>query len=285
MEKVLVAGATGLLGRLVVRELKERGYIVRAAARDLNKLLELGADEVRAIDLTDPYTLQGVCGDVDAVISCAGASMNINSFGDRKSFYKVDHQGNLALLADAEYYNLEKFVYVSLAEADKLRQTEYADAHEKFVEALRASKLKHSIIRPTGFFGFHLEILKFAKKGRGLVIGKGDCKTNPVHEAEVARACVEALESQEEEIPIGGPEIFTRRETVELAFAALNRKPNLMSVPPALFKLLIAPLRLVNRRIHALMDFGIAVTQVEMVAPRAGSEQLRSYFEEASKTI
>jgi len=285
MKKVLVAGATGLLGRLVVKELKQRGYVVRAAAREEDKLLETGADEVMAIDLTDPYTVQGVCGDVEAVICCSGASMNINRFHDRKSFYRVDYQGNLALLENAEYYNLEKFVYVSLAEADKLRYTEYADAHEKFVEALKASKLKHTVVRPTGFFGFHLEILKFAKKGRGLVIGKGDCRTNPIHESDVARACVDALDSDEEEIPLGGPETFTRKETVEMAFAALNRKPSLMSIPPALFKLLIAPLRLVNRRIYALMDFGIAVTQIDVIAPNTGSLKLREYFEQAANTI
>ena len=184
--KVLVAGATGQLGKAVVKKLKRRGYWVKALGRDTRKLQalkqELGADEVVAADLTDSGTLKGVCDQIDAVISCAGASMSMNNFGDRKSFYEVDYQGNLNLLAEAERQNLQKFVYVSLAEADKLRQTEYADAHEKFVEALRASGLKHTVIRPTGFFGFHLEILKFAAKGRGMVIGSGDCRTNPVHE-------------------------------------------------------------------------------------------------------
>lgn len=289
MKKVLVAGATGRLGTSVVAELKRRGYWGRACGRSQQKLQRLkqqvGADDIVAVDLTDAVSVQGICNDVDAVISCAGASMSMNNFGDRKSFYEVDYQANLNLLADAERQKLSKFVYVSLAEADELRQTEYADAHEKFVEALRASSLNHTIIRPTGFFGFHLEILKFAAKGRGMLIGSGECRTNPVHESDVARVCVDALDGGDTEIAIGGPEIFTRKETVELAFASLNRPPKLMKLSPGMFKLMIAPLKLFNRRIYALMDFGIAVTQIDVVAPSVGSERLRPYFERAAKAL
>lgn len=285
MAKILVAGASGQLGKHVARELKLRGYAVRAIARDAGKLASLGIEEAVTADLTKPETMRGVCYGVDAVISCAGASMNINDFKDRQSFYEVDYQGNLHLLNEARKANVDKFVYVSLAGAENLRQTEYADAHEKFVEALRASEVKNVVIRPTGFFRFNLELLKFAAKGRGLVVGKGHCKTNPIHEADVATVCVDALESETSDIPAGGPEIFTRRETVEMAFAALNRKPSIVSIPPGLFKLMVAPLKLFNRRIYALMDFGIAVTQVDSIAPVVGSRNLRRYFEEAVKSL
>ena len=285
MAKILVAGASGQLGKYVARELNLRGYAVRAIARDAGKLASLGIKEAVTADLTKPETMRGVCDGVDVVISCAGASMNINDFKDRQSFYEVDYQGNLHLLNEARKANLDKFVYVSLAGAENLRQTEYADAHEKFVEALRASEVKNVVIRPTGFFGFNLELLKFAAKGRGLVVGKGHCKTNPIHEADVATACVDALESETSDIPAGGPEIFTRRETVEMAFAALNRKPSIVSIPPGLFKLMVAPLKLFNRRIYALLDFGIAVTQVDSIAPVVGSRNLRRYFEEAVKSL
>lgn len=246
MKKILVAGSTGQLGKCVLRGLKRRGYAVRALARDAGKLAEIEIDEVVKADLTRPETLRGACDGVDALISCAGASMNVNNFGDRKSFYEIDYRGNLNLLAEARKAGVKKFVYVSLATADKLRQTEYADAHEKFVDELRASGLDHTVVRPTGFFGFHLEILKFASKGRGLLIGSGDSRTNPIHESDVAAACVDALGKGDDELIVGGPDVFTRRETVELAFAALNRKPSLMSVPPWTFKLMISPLKLIN---------------------------------------
>jgi uncharacterized protein YbjT (DUF2867 family) len=285
MQKILVAGATGQLGRHIITELKDRGYAIRAIARVADKLSGSAVDEIVTADLTKPETLERVCHGVDYVISCAGASMNVNDFRDRKSFYEVDYRGNLNLLAEAKRAQIKKFIYVSLAYADKLRHVEYADAHEKFIESLRASGIPHTIIRPTGFFCFVLEILKFANKGRGLLIGSGNCRTNPIHESDVARACVDALERNVDEVVIGGPDLFTRREITELAFSALNRKPSIMSLSPGVFKILISPLRLFNRRIYALLDFGIAVTQIDVIAPQIDGQRLNHYFDERAKMM
>ncbi len=283
MKKILLAGATGSLGYLVAKELKARGYVVRAIARQPAKLIGLNLDEVVRADLTDAASLQSICQGVDAVLSCAGASMKVGNFADKKSFYDIDYQGNLNLLNEAKKAKVQKFVYVSLAGAEQLRHVEYADAHEKFVEALQLSGLTYSVVRPTGFFCFLLELLSFAKRGFGIVIGDGTCKTNPIHEEDVAKACAEALESNQAEIVVGGPNIFTRKETSLLAFEALGKKPRLVPVSPNIFKLLIAPLKLTNKRIYALMDFGIAVTQISVVAPSYGTHHLKDYFEHHAK--
>ncbi|MBI1765591.1 MAG: SDR family oxidoreductase [Acidobacteria bacterium] len=282
MQTVLVAGATGQLGRCVVHELKQQGHRVRVLARNP---ANIEADETKQADLTKPETLDGACAGVDAIISCAGAAMTMGGFGNRQSFYQVDWQGNVNLLTEAQRQRVPKFVYVSLAHANTIRQVEYADAHARFAEALQASGLPHTVVSPTGFFGFMLEILKYAKQGRGVLIGDGSCRTNPIHEADVARACVEALTSNEREMLVGGPEVFTRKEITELAFDVLGRPPKLMKVPPGLFKALITPLKLINPRLHALMDFGVAVTQVDCVAPAYGQQRLRDYFNAALPSL
>lgn len=283
MEKVFLAGATGSLGYWVARELKDKGYPVRAITRQPEKLSSLKLDEVIRADLTNPTSLQNICQGMDAVISCAGASMKVGNFSDKKSFYDVDYQGNLNLLERAKEAGVKKFVYVSLAGADKLRHVEYADAHEQFVDVLNVSGLNYCVVRPTGFFSFLLELLAFAKRGFGVVIGDGSCKTNPIHEEDVAKACVEALENNQAEMIVGGPDVFTRKETSLLAFEALGKKPRLMTVSPVLFKAMIAPLKLSNKRIHALMDFGIAVTQIDCVAPAYGTRHLKDYFAHHAK--
>src|SRR5262249_4166190 len=61
-------------------------------------------------------------------------------------------------------------------------------------------------------------------------------------------------------------------------------KPSLISIPPSVFKLMILPLRVINRRIYALMDFGIAVTQIDVTAPAHGARGLTAYFKEAVKS-
>lgn len=280
MRKVLVAGATGTLGRAVVRQLKKEGHWVRGLGRSVPRLRELPLDETFEADLTDPESLRGCCDGVDAVLSCAGASMQLTDLGDRRSFEAVDFAGNRNLLAEARRAGVSKFVYVSVHGADRLLATEYARAHERFVALLRESGLPSTVIRPTGFFSVFAEILQMARKGRGLLIGSGEARTNPVHEEDVAAVCVEALDRQEAEISVGGPEVMSRRRIAEVAFEVLGTKPRITSIPPWVFHALVAPARLWNRRLHALMAFGAAVSVVDVVAPTVGRRDLRSYFRE-----
>ena len=74
MEKVLVAGATGYLGRYLVKELKKQNYWVRALARNANKFDDLSEhiDEVFEAEVTKPENLSGICDSIDVVISSIG---------------------------------------------------------------------------------------------------------------------------------------------------------------------------------------------------------------------
>lgn len=283
MRKVLVAGATGTLGRAVVRRLREQGHWVRGLGRSVPRLRGLPLDETFEGDLTDPESLRGCCDGVDAVLSCAGASMRLTDLGDRRSFEAVDFGGNRNLLAEARGAGVAKFVYVSLHAADRLLATEYALAHECFVALLRESGVPSTVVRPTGFFSVFGEVLHMARKGRGVLIGSGEARTNPVHEADVATVCVEALDRQDVDIAVGGPEVMSRRRIAELAFEVLGTKPRITFIPPWMFHALVTPARLWNRRLHALMVFGAAVSVVDVVAPTVGRRDLRSYFRELAE--
>ena len=273
--RVLLAGASGLLGRHVRHQLIREGHDVRPVIRGVT----LEADAVLA-DLRDPASLRGICDGVEAVISCAGASMQLGNWGNRASFDEIDYRGNANLLAEARRAGAGRFVYVSLACARDLMHTEYARAHERFVDSLAASGLPHTVVRPTGFYGFLVEFVRMAWKNRGIVIGDGRAQTNPIHEGDVARACVEALSGDAREMPVGGPETYTRKKIVQLAFEALERPPRLRYVQPAMFRLPVVMARTINPRIGALMEFGLAVTQTDVLAPRYGTQRLKVYFDE-----
>lgn len=279
---VLVAGATGTLGRRVVRELLARGERVRVLARDPRgaNAQELGPVELVRGDLTDPASLVGVCDDIDVVISCAGASMRLGGLFDRRSFMEVDFGGNANLLEMALTAGVSRFVYVSLFGARALLRTEYAAAHERFVGALAASGIHHTVVRPTGYFSFFAEMLDMAARGRVLLIGDGSVRTNPIDERDVATLCVDAILTEERELLAGGPEVLTRRRIAELAFEALGKRPRISSISPRAFSALTKPLVGVNRRLHALSAFGAAVSAMDCVAPRTGARTIADYFAE-----
>ena len=282
MEKILVAGAGGRLGSGVVKELGWRGLRTRSLVRDRARLDAAGVrpGEVFVADARDRKALQGACNGVDAVVSALGASLALGRTRGGGSYGAVDLGANLNLLDEARAAGVRRFVYVSLYGAERLRGLAYVDAHEEFVAALGRSGLDYAVVRPTGFFYIFGEIFKMARDlGRALVIGPGDARTNPVHEEDVARACADAVgRLGPREIPLGGPEVFTRREIAELAFRALGKPAKITSVPAGLMRAAASPLKLFDRRLYDLFEFGVAASTNDIIAPSVGTRSLREYF-------
>lgn len=285
MKRVLVAGAGGRLGSAVVEELRRRGYPTRALGRDAARLGAQEGQDVFAADARRPEALRGACDGVQVVISAMGASLKLGLTRDRRATFRdVDYRANLNLLEEARAAGVRKFVYVSLYGAGELRGNGYVDAHEEFVAALQSSGLDYTVIRPTGFFYVFEEIYRMAQRGRVALVGSGAARTNPVHEADVADECADAVECGGHEISIGGPETYTRREIAELAFSVTGRRPRIVSVPPPAARAALQPLRLFDPRLYDFLDFAVAVSTRDLVAPPAGRASLRRHFRQLAGT-
>lgn len=280
MKRILVAGASGRLGQIVVQQLKNADHHVRVLCRSKERWerSNISADEIVIADLMDPETLNQCGQNIDAVISCAGASMDVKRLSDRLTFNEVDYRGNKHLLEASKRSGVKKFIYVSVAGAEKFPKSEYCAAHHRFEQELLRSGLEHTIIKPTGFFYFFREMLSMAKKGRGIVFGDGSARTNPIHEEDVAGACIDAVNGTVREIIAGGPEIFTRKQIVELAFASAGTVPKITTVSPRLFAAATFPMKFINPRIHALLEFGSAVSTHDVIFEPYGKRTLAEYF-------
>ena len=171
MKHVLVTGATGYLGRYLIKELKKQNYRVRALARNAIKLdnLKEHVDEIFEAEATKPETLTGICEGIDVVIS----SIGITRQKDGLTYMDVDYQGNKNLLDLAIKSNVSKFIYVSVVNAHLMKDLKMIQAKELFVDKLKESGLDYAVIRPTGFFSDMLEFLKMAQKGKVSLFGSG----------------------------------------------------------------------------------------------------------------
>lgn len=277
--RVLVAGASGVIGREVVALLRARGDSVRALVHRRRPAGALGGGvELRAVDAVGPRALAGVCEGVDAVVSCLGAPV-VLSLRARRSYLAVDAPANSTLLDEALRANVSRFVYVSLHVEPAYAHTAYVRAHEVVVDRLRrADTLTGTVIRPTGLFHAMTGLLGLARLGIAPLVGDGRARTNPVHEREVAAACVEALGGGPGDVELGGPEVLTRREIVELAFVAVGRRPRLLALPPWLFRAMGALAQPLHPRLGELVRFVAAVASSDALAPPRGSMRLSEYF-------
>ena len=288
MKRVLVAGATGYLGKYVTKEFKKYGYWVRALVREksLNKLAETGPflqppvkeyiDDVFIGEITNIQTLHRLCEDIDIVFSSVG----ITRQRDKVSFMDVDYQGNKNLLELSLKTNVQKFIFVSVFNAQLLSDLGIANPREKFVEDLKNSDIDYAVIRPTGYFSDATEFLSMAQSGRVYIIGKGDNKINPIHGEDLAKVCVDAVEDRKREISAGGPIVYTYREIAELAFSVIGKEPRITSIPPALLKLIVELIHPFSKHYYTLAKFFLTAMQNDFVAPKTGMHNLKEYYEE-----
>jgi uncharacterized protein YbjT (DUF2867 family) len=276
MKRVLVAGSAGYLGGFVCRELTARGCFVRALARSPEKLSELrdSVDEIVEAEVTRPETLEHVCDGIDVVFSSVG----ITRQKDGLSFRDVDYQGNKNLLDVALRAGVQKFVYVSTVDGASHRDLDIVDAHETFVDDLRASGLDHTVVRSTAYFSDMGELLEMARKGRAWLFGSGTKRVNPIHGADLAIACVDAIEGCETEIIVGGPQTLTWREAAKLAFDVLGQPEKVSCVPQWSFGPLVRLARLFNRHQGELLAFFTTMATTDLVALPTGTRTLEEHF-------
>jgi uncharacterized protein YbjT (DUF2867 family) len=173
---------------------------------------------------------------------------------------------------------VRKFVYVSVFDGPNLRHLEIVAAHEEFVDDLKSSGIDYTLMRPTGYFSDMGEFFKMARKGRVYLIGTGDNRVNPIHGADLAVRCVEAIDANQCEIDVGGPDTLTWREVAELAFATLAKPPKITRVPAWLMWSVVRLVRLFNQHQGELLAFFTTMATNDVVAPATGSHTLADHF-------
>jgi uncharacterized protein YbjT (DUF2867 family) len=286
LKRVLIAGATGYLGKYVVQAFKEQGYYVRVLTRSKQRLFEPGpftapaltskdADDIFIGEITKPETLSGMLEGIDLVFSCVGISRQ----RDGLTFEQVDYQCNKNLIDLCESATVKRFVYVSMQGAENIMQLAITQTHEKVVSALKNSSMEYRIVRPCGYFSDMGAIHSMAKSGRVYLVGDGSNNMSPIHGRDLARVCVETAQGDELEVEAGGPDTMTQREAAELAFDVVGKPAKITVIPMWLARGLVKFISLLSTQFGDLAEFIVTAGEIDGVGPPRGTITLRSYFE------
>ena len=285
MKKVLVAGATGYLGNFVVKELKKRNYWVRVLIRkesQKEKFNNMEVDEFFIGEVTQPKTIMGITENIDWVFT----SIGITRQKDKLTYLDVDYQGNLNLLLEAEKTKVEFFEYVSVFGADKVPELKIIQAKEKFVDRLKQSSIKSSIIRPTGFFGDLKELLKMGKGGKMYLIGKGENRINPISGNDLAIACIDSMENSKSEVNVGGPKVYTQNQLAEVTFNALKIKGKSIHIPIWVRNLTYTLLKtFTSEKFNGPILFFLKAMTMEAETNKYGEDLLEDFFKQEVENI
>jgi divinyl chlorophyllide a 8-vinyl-reductase len=265
--RIFVAGATGYIGKFVVRELVARGYEVVSFARvrsgtggssgEDETRSALGGSEVRFGDVCrlDSLMKEGFRGEhFDVVISCL-TSRN----GGVKDSWDIDYSASRNVLEAAKLAGARHFVLLSAICVQK-PMLEFQRAKLKFEKELIESGLVYSIVRPTAFFKSLAGQVLAVQKGKPYVMfGNGTltaCK--PISERDLASFmadCLEHPEMQNRILPVGGPgKAISAREQGEMLFELLGREPKFKNMPVAMFDVIIAVLSFLSKVFPSLCE-------------------------------
>ena len=256
--KVVVAGGTGFLGRHISKGLIEDGHSVTVLGRDPDKVTAIpqliGADSVRG-DITDTASLSGTLDGADAVVYAVGFP-NYPMENPRKglTFDRYERGGVGNLLAEAKVAGVERFFYLSGAGVDPHSPKSWYRAKGLAEEAIRASGIRYSILRPSWAYGPEDKALnKFVGIARiSPVVPKPapvghPQRVQPVSFEDIKLAVTRIFATDDawnRVLEIGSREVMTMTEVVKTMLRVLGKKRLIVPVPAPLLKVLTAPLNL-----------------------------------------
>lgn len=239
--RVLVAGASGTIGRAVVRRQVADGHAVTALLRPgggaTGEFAELAGAEVARTALDDPAGLARVMATTrpDCVVSCIASRS-----GSPKDAKAVDYAANLALLDAAQQAGVAQFILVSAICVQKPLLA-FQRAKLAFEARLAASGIAYTIVRPTAFFKSLSGQVRRVQAGKPfLIFGDGTLtRCKPISDDDLAcfiARCIDDPDAQGRILPIGGPgPAISLRDQGMMLFDLLGREPRFRSVSPKMF--------------------------------------------------
>lgn len=278
---VVVAGATGYIGRHVVEALSRSGLRVRALVRSRQRAEEPGpfgapaltglVADWRIVDYLDPESLVGVCREASRVVSALGVTRQSASPWD------IDFLGNLQLLSDAERNDLQSFLYVNVLHSESGTSLTMRSKHA-FTQVLNRSTVAGQIVNPSGYFSDVTDFLLMARRGIGFTLGEGTARLNPIHGADLADFIVDHLGEPAGSWDVGGPDTFTYRSLEELAFRIAGRRPRIIKLGSGATRSLQWIANRGPDRISNLTRFFLESLTQDAVGTPTGTRRLENYL-------
>ncbi len=243
---VTVFGGSGFIGRSVVRALCKREYRVRVAVRrpelagHLQPLGRVGQIHAVQANLRYPLSVEAAMRDSHVAINLVG----ILAQGGAQTFDAVQARGASAVAKAAAAVGA-RMVHVSAIGADENSLSAYARSKAAGEKAVRSAVPSATILRPSVVFGpedqFTNRFAALARLSPALpLIGGGVNKMQPVYVGDVASAVADAVDGKAKAgatYELGGPDVLTMREIMEIILDITERKRMLIPLPFGLAQL------------------------------------------------
>jgi NADH dehydrogenase len=245
-ELVTVIGGSGFIGRHVVRRLAAQGARVRVAVRDPNAGLflktmgEVGQIDLVQANLRDDASVARVVDGAQKVVISVGLLYEKG----RQNFENIHVAGVARIARAARQAGVRKLVHLSALGADEKSPSAYGRSKARGEAALRDEFAAATILRPSVVFGVEDNFINRLAALSSLspvmpvftrsLFDRDGPKFQPVFVGDVADAVIKILNSDAargETLELGGPDVYSWRQIIELVLRATGRRRLLVPIP------------------------------------------------------
>jgi uncharacterized protein YbjT (DUF2867 family) len=256
---ILVTGATGFIGRVLVRQLTETGQQVRVLLRPSPKSPRLPKGvpvEVSVVALNDERGLRAALRGVDQIYHLASAAAQ----GRDGNLFTTDIEGTRTLAQVAASVEVERFVYLSHLGADRASAFPVQKSKGIAEEHIRKSGVPHTIIRSSIVFGpddgFTSALANIMRLTPGFIPIPAEGRTllQPLWVEDLVTCLIWTLQNPEtinQTYEIGGGEYFTLRQIYETIMSVTHSRRLILPLPYPYMRALIVLLDSFARQLGA----------------------------------
>ena len=246
-KEILVFGATGQIGRNLIRKLTKNNYKITAVTRNIHKagyilktqanpgylnLIELKNFDIEKID--------------NLVRNC---SICINLIGilyeKKKNHFKIIHTDLPNLLSKkSSKYNIDKFIHLSALGIENANDSSYAISKLEGEKKIKENFNKYAIIKPSIVYSvddnFSTNFMSLLSKLPIMPLYyDGNTKFSPIHVSDLIDIIFKIIETKNDNLILEcvGPEVLTFKEILQKLLFSMKKKRVLLPIPFPLAKL------------------------------------------------
>ena len=291
-----IFGATGFIGRHLIRRLTEKDFRIIVATRSpylhgyLKPLGDPGQIDLERVNLFDEKTLKVLLKNSNVVVNLVGIL-----YETRKQKFENIHSKFPELLSKlCNEHGIEKFIHLSALGIDEDVKSMYMRTKLQGEKNILNNFDNSIILRPSIVFGPEDNFFnQFASLSQFLpflpMIGGGQTKFQPIYVGDVAKAIATILEAEEIDNKIyelGGAEIFTFQQLMNILLKEIQKRRFLIPIPFSIAKFMARILQLfpkplittdqiemlkednvVSNNYGTLRDLNIEPTTIESILP------------------
>lgn len=264
MPIILVAGATGLLGSEICRQLRAAGKSVKGLVREssdrtkVDRLRSFGVETVMG-DLRDRVSLDEACQGVTHVITTVSA-VPFSYEPGVNDLQTTDVEGTTNLIEAAKSHGVSQFIFTSIR-INVAPDCPLTSANREVERRLQESGLVYTILRPSFFMEAWLSpAVGFdPAKAKAVIYGTGQNPISWIAIQDVARFAVQALLDpglKGRILEIGGTQNATNNQVAELYGKCAGVTPKVSHMPAAIAKVMSIALKPLHPGMSRIMYLG-----------------------------